>query len=68
MEDGFKAKNSIIFEVESGFDDVCGQYIKKNLFADNQVSSDFSNISQVEQKIVEIINNINCKYKINYVY
>ena len=68
MEDGFKAKNSIIFEVESGFDDVCGQYIKKNLFADNQISSDFSNISQVEQKIVEIINNINCKYKINYVY
>ncbi len=67
VENGFKAKNSIIFEVESGFDDVCGQAIEKNLFTDNQINSDFSNISQVEQKIIEIINNINCKYKINYI-
>ena len=67
VEDGFKVKNSIIFEVESGFDDVCGQDIKKELFADNQINSGFSDIHQVEEKIVEIIKNINCKYKINYI-
>lgn len=67
VEDGFKAKNSIIFEVESGFDDVCGQAIEKELFGDNHINSGFSDIRQVEEKIIEIINNINCKYKINYI-
>ncbi|MDO5860084.1 DUF2117 domain-containing protein [Methanobrevibacter sp.] len=67
VEDGFKAQNSIIFEVESGFDDVCGQAIKRKLFGDNQINSNFSDIRQVEGKIIEIIKNINCKYKINYI-
>ena len=67
VEDGFKAKNSIIFEVESGFDDVCGQAIEKELFRDNHINSSFSDIRHVEEKIVEIINTINCKYKINYI-
>ncbi|WP_405304301.1 DUF2117 domain-containing protein [Methanobrevibacter sp.] len=67
VEDGFKAKNSIIFEVESGFDDVCGQAIERELFDGNHVNSGFSDIRQVEEKIVEIINTINCKYKINYI-
>lgn len=44
VEDGFKAQNSIIFEVESGFDDVCGQAIKTKLFSDNQINSGFSDI------------------------
>ena len=67
VEDGFKVKHSIIFEVESGFDDIIGQNIKNEIFKDKQVSHDFSNIREVELKIVEIINNINCKYKINYI-
>lgn len=67
VEDGFKAKNSIIFEVESGFDDVCGQAIEKKLFRDSHITSGFSDIGQVEEKIVEIINTINCKYKIKYI-
>ena len=67
VEDGFKVKNSIIFEVESGFDDVCGQAIKKKLFGSNQITSSFSDIGQVEEKIAEIIKDINCKYKINYI-
>ncbi len=67
VEDGFKVKDSIIFEVESGFDDVCGQAIKTKLFGDNQISHEFSNISQVEDEIVEIIKDINCKYKIIYI-
>ncbi|WP_407377655.1 DUF2117 domain-containing protein [Methanobrevibacter sp.] len=67
VEDGFKVKNSIIFEVESGFDDVCGQDIKRIIFGDKQVSCDFSNIDEVRDKIAEIIKDINCEYKIKYI-
>ena len=67
VENGFKVKNSIIFEVESGFDDIIGQDIKRILFEDKPVSYDFSDIEEVRDKIVEIIKNINCKYKINYI-
>lgn len=67
VEDGFKVKDSIIFEVESGFDDIVGQDIKRIMFNGKQVSNDFSDIDEVRDKIVEIIKNINCKYKINYI-
>ena len=67
VEDGFKVKDSIIFEVESGFDDIVGQDIKRIMFSGKQVSNDFSDIDEVSDKIVEIIKNINCKYKINYI-
>ena len=67
VENGFKVKDSIIFEVESGFDDIIGQNIKKEIFGDKQFSYDFSDIGEVRAKIVEIINNINCKYKISYI-
>ena len=67
VEDGFKTQNSYIFEVESGFDDVCGGEIEKILFADKHISTEFSNICEVKDKIVEIINNMNCKYKLNYI-
>ncbi len=68
VEDGFKVKNSIIFEVESGFDDIVGRDIQKIIFNGKQESSDYSDIEEVRDKIVEIINNINCKYKINYIH
>ncbi len=67
VEDGFKVKNSIIFEVESGFDDIIGQDIERIIFDGKRMSDDFSSICEVRDKIVEIINNINCKYKINYI-
>ena len=67
VESGFKVKNSIIFEVESGFDDICGQDIKRIMFDGKQSTCDYSNIEEVRDKIIEIINNINCKYKINYI-
>ena len=60
-------ENSVIFELESGFDDKVGQNIKKLIFNDNIVTFEFSNILQVESKIIEIINNMNCKYKINHI-
>ncbi|WP_405306357.1 DUF2117 domain-containing protein [Methanobrevibacter sp.] len=67
VEDGFKVKNSIIFEVESGFDDIIGKDIKKEIFGGKQVSYEFAGIDDVKVKIEEIIKNINCKYKINYI-
>jgi hypothetical protein len=67
VEDGFKVKNSVIFEVESGFDDVCGQNIKREIFGGKQVCSDFKDIEDVRAKVEEIIKDINCKYKINYI-
>ena len=67
VEDGFKVKNSIIFEVESGFDDIVGKDIEKLIFSNSHISYDFENIAEVKNKIIEIINNINCEYKINYI-
>ena len=67
VEDGFKVKDSIIFEVESGFDDIIGQNVKREIFGDKQESHDFTDIEDVKAKIEEIIKNINCKYKINHI-
>ncbi len=67
VEDGFKVKNSIIFEVESGFDDIVGRDIKSIMFDGTQESFVYSNIEDVRDKIIEIINNINCEYKISYI-
>ena len=67
VEDGFKVKNSIIFEVESGFDDIVGQNIKRIMFDGSKQSLDYSDIGEVRDKIIEIIKDINCKYKINYI-
>ena len=67
VEYGFKVKNSIIFEVESGFDDVIGHSIKKKYFKNEHFSCNFKNINDVSESIIKIIKNINCKYKINYI-
>ena len=67
VEDGFKAQNSYIFEVESGFDDVCGREIEKEIFRENHLSVEFSDIGEVKDKVIEIINSINCKYKLSYI-
>lgn len=67
VEDGFKVKNSIIFEVESGFDDIIGQNIQRKMFGGKQECNDFRDIDDVECQIVQIIKDINCNYKINYI-
>ena len=67
VENGFKVKDSIIFEVESGFDDIIGQNIQRIIFNGNHESYEFNDISEVRIKIIEIIKNINCNYKINYI-
>lgn len=65
VEDGFKSKNSVIFEVESGNDDIIGSIIHSEIFDNNNESFDFKTIDEVSQKIIEIINNRNIKYTIN---
>lgn len=67
VEDGFKVKDSIIFEVESGFDDIVGQDIKRIMFEGKQESYAYQDIDEVKDKIEEIIKDINCKYKINLI-
>ena len=67
VENAFKVKGSIIFEVESGFDDIVGRDVE-NLFFDNKNTTiDFSSIDELRDKIIDIIKNINCNYKINYI-
>ena len=51
VEDGFKVKDSIIFEVESGFDDIIGQNIKSEIFCNRRDSHDFKDIDEVKEKI-----------------
>ena len=67
VEDGFKVKNSIIFEVERGFDDIVGQDIKRIIFDGKRESNEYQDINQVKDRIEEIIKTINCKYKINFI-
>jgi hypothetical protein len=67
VEDGFKVEDSVIFEVESGFDDICGQNIKRKFFGEKLESYSFTDIEDVRVKIEEIIKDINCKYKIKYI-
>ena len=68
VESGFKSKNSVLFELESGFDDVIGGLIREIIFENEDElinSDDYKSISDLESKIIEIINNRNCKYTIN---
>lgn len=66
VEEGFKTKKSIIFELESGFDDIVGCEINKKLFKNKQIIDSFNNTNEVKLEIIKIIKDINCKYKINY--
>ena len=67
VEDGFKAKNSYIFEVESGFDDIVGQDIKRIIFGGKRESYDYRDIDEVKDRIEEIIKDITPEYKINFI-
>lgn len=65
VESGFKSRDSVIFEVESGNDDIVGNIVHKEIFNDSHYSNAFKSIDEVENEIIEIINNRNIKYKIN---
>lgn len=74
VEHGFKTKNSVIFEIEPGYDDLVGDEIFKKIFKNHHImefnleiedSNDI--ISQFTDSIIEILNNMNCKYNINII-
>ncbi len=63
VESGFKTHGSIVFQVESGFDDVIGNEIFKIIFNNNDYLE--INKNQLKEEIIKIINNTNCKFKVN---
>ena len=68
VESGFKSQNSVIFEVESGNDDIIGGIIHEEIFENGEMligSNDFKSIDDIADKIIEIINNRNIEYTIN---
>ena len=81
VEKGFKTENSIVFELESGYDDLVGNEIFNKVFKKNNIlkysleNSKFYNIAafkedkikKIKFDIIEIINKMNCKYKINII-
>ena len=67
VENGFKAKNSIIFEFESGTDDVVGRKIFELIFKKEKIlvkSRNSKNIDEIRDEIIKITNLLNCKYNI----
>lgn len=67
VEDGFKAKNSIIFEFESGTDDIVGKKIFELIFKNKTTlirSRNSKNIDEIQSEIIKITNLLNCKYNI----
>ncbi|WP_427003485.1 DUF2117 domain-containing protein [Methanobrevibacter intestini] len=67
VEDGFKAKNSIIFEFESGTDDIVGKKIHGLIFKNEKIlirPRNSKNIDEIHGEIIKITNLLNCKYNI----
>ena len=69
VEDGYKANDSIIFQVESGYDDKIGNKIFKQLFNGHnsiKISKDSSNlkniIGELSDEVIEIIKEMNIEY------
>lgn len=68
VEHGFKTPGSIIFEVESGFDDIVGGKIFDEIF-NNAPVLEFDNPEDfnIRNAIIEILYNMNCKYKLKVI-
>lgn len=68
VEQGFKTKGSIIFEVEEGFDDIVGGKIFDEIF-NNASILEFDNPEDfnIKDAIIEILYNMNCKYKLKVI-
>ena len=63
VESGFKTQDSIIFEVESGYDDIIGCEIFKLIFENKKFIEIDKN--QLKDEIINIINDFGCKYIVN---
>lgn len=63
VEKGFKADESLIIELESGWDDVIGEKIFSLLFNGEEII-EIENIESFKKEILQIINNITTCYSI----
>ncbi|MDL2246374.1 DUF2117 domain-containing protein [Methanobrevibacter sp. OttesenSCG-928-K11] len=70
VKKGFKTNDSFIFEVESGFDDIIGEKVFKEIFKNSEIlkfslndynKESFKNkkINEIKSCIIKIINNMN---------
>lgn len=68
VQHGYKQKGSIIFELETGFDDIVGEKIFEEIFNKKPILEFNRNqIINLEESIIEILNIINCKYKVKVI-
>lgn len=68
VQHGFKTRGSVIFEVESGFDDIVGGRIFDEIFNGSPVLElENENDFYIKDAIIEILYNMNCKYKLKVI-
>lgn len=70
VQKGFKMEDSLIFQLEKGHDDIVGDEIFKKVFNENNtlkfpLTNKKEIIKMIKFEIIEIINNMNCKYITN---
>ena len=63
VEKGFKASESLIIELESGWDDIIGEKIHQELFNGEEII-EIENIESFKNEILQIINNNTTCFKI----
>lgn len=63
VENGFKNKDSLIIEFESGWDDKFGDKIFNEIFKNKEIIQ-INNIQEFKDKIINLINKTNIPYKI----
>lgn len=60
---GFKLDQSLIIQLQSGYDDIIGKSIHQKIFK-NQDSMEIESINQLKEQILELVDNSGLKYKI----
>ena len=65
VAEGFKAKGSLIVELESGWDDLVGERIFLELF-NYKETIEIENIENFKRKLLQIISNMTKQYQVKY--
>ena len=60
--EGFKHDDSIIIQVESGYDDIIGEMIFKKVFS-NKISRNVDDLVEFKKEILDTIDNSGISYK-----
>jgi len=65
VEQGFKANGSMVVELESGWDDIIGEKIFRELFKGNE-TIEIVNMENFKSKILQIIKKNTPHYQVTY--